>query len=214
MKVDALLLCGYTFEKNTYNKMLSTAPKEWTFHSLNYPEILHHGTNSTVHEAIKKYIKIHQLNKVCLIAHSLGGAFAIDFAFYYPEMVKQIYLLNTIGSNNPATLVQFIQNLILSKRHNFSKHLKNDIKGFINIVSNPLDHFKLLKFARSINLEEKAAKLSIPTTIIWGEKDYLIPLSIGEKLHVLIPNSRFIVLKGMDHDWPVHSPELFWNNIK
>ena len=42
-------------------------------------------------------------------------------------------------------------------------------------------------------------KINIPTLIITGENDQDTPVEFGRKMHSLIPNSKFIILKGAGH---------------
>ncbi len=81
------------------------------------------------------------------------------------------------------------------------------------MIKRPTYHFNLLNYMRKLDLTSTAQNIKSSTIIIWGEKDYMVPLWQGEKLHELIKGSKLIVLKGMDHDWILHSPELFWQNI-
>jgi len=75
-------------------------------------------------------------------------------------------------------------------------------------------HLRLAQFAHNIDIQRQAQELKTPTVIIWGEKDRIVPLWQGQKLHELIPNSKFLILKDMDHDWVIYNPEKFWQNIR
>jgi pimeloyl-ACP methyl ester carboxylesterase len=41
--------------------------------------------------------------------------------------------------------------------------------------------------------------LRMPTLIVWGDSDTVIPLKEGEYLQSLIPNSELVVMKGVNH---------------
>ena len=214
MITHALILCGFSYRKNNYSSLIQTAPHNWKFHEFNYFDVLTSSSNNRFSEGIKKYLNNLHINKVSIIAHSLGGAYAIDFAYHHPEMVKNIYLLNTVGIKHKYLLFKFIQLSIKNKRNNFSKHFIDDIKGLSSILKTPVRHLRLLKYVEGMNLEVKAAKIKANTTLIWGEDDYLLPLSDAKKLNNLIKNSKLITLKNTGHDWPLYSPELFWKNIE
>ncbi len=49
------------------------------------------------------------------------------------------------------------------------------------------------------DLREYAAKIKVPTLLIWGENDTSTPKEDGEKLSGLIVGSRFIVIPGATH---------------
>src|SRR3954451_17061585 len=42
-------------------------------------------------------------------------------------------------------------------------------------------------------------RIDLPTLLIWGEADRLVPPVFGEAYRALIPNSRFVVLHGAGH---------------
>jgi pimeloyl-ACP methyl ester carboxylesterase len=49
----------------------------------------------------------------------------------------------------------------------------------------------------------------MPTLIVWGDKDKIIPLSHGQQAHEAIPNSRLEVMKGVGHFPHVEEPFRF-----
>ncbi len=51
--------------------------------------------------------------------------------------------------------------------------------------------------------------LEVPTLVIHGDADRLVPIEAGELTHKAIPGSRFEVVAGMGHDYP---PQL-WDTI-
>ena len=48
----------------------------------------------------------------------------------------------------------------------------------------------------------------VPTMIIWGDRDQVIPVSHGHIAHELIPGSRLEVVEGAGHFLPIERPEL------
>ncbi len=213
MTEHVLILCGFSYRKNNYNRLIDSAPPGWKFHELNYFKILNASTDNHFSTIIKKYLEDLNIYNVTIIAHSLGGAYAINFAYHYPTMVKNLYLLNTVGIKHKYLLPKFIYLVIKNKKESLIRHIYEDIKGLLNIIKTPLKHLKLLIYVEGINLEEIASKLKVNTVIVWGENDHLLPIRDAKKLRSLIPGSKLIVLKDTGHDWPIHSPELFWKNI-
>ncbi len=59
-------------------------------------------------------------------------------------------------------------------------------------------------------LDFRLHALRKPTLIVWGGKDTLIPLSVGESMHHLIPESSLAVVEGCGHLAPVQcDPVVF-----
>lgn len=46
---------------------------------------------------------------------------------------------------------------------------------------------------------EALKRLQVPTLIVWGEKDYIVPVASGRALAALIPHSRLEVIPGSGH---------------
>jgi pimeloyl-ACP methyl ester carboxylesterase len=79
-------------------------------------------------------------------------------------------------------------------------------KDRLEAVSRPLHaadgHRSVLRTARAwqaCRIEQDANLIDQPTLIVWGERDRVIPIHNGEKLHQEILNSRFIVFKNCGH---------------
>ncbi|MGP4076146.1 alpha/beta fold hydrolase [Halobacillus sp. K22] len=51
-------------------------------------------TSKVLADWLKEYLDKQGIEKALLIGHSLGGGFAISFAYYYPERVTQLFLLD------------------------------------------------------------------------------------------------------------------------
>ena len=48
----------------------------------------------------------------------------------------------------------------------------------------------------------------MPVLIVWGAKDQITPLSQGEKIHRLVPQSQLDVLPNCGHLAPVQCADL------
>ena len=53
------------------------------------------------------------------------------------------------------------------------------------------------------------ARIRVPTLLIWGDKDELVPVTIGYKLAQAIPGARLSVLQNVGHMVAVESPSEF-----
>lgn len=52
------------------------------------------------------------------------------------------------------------------------------------------------------DLRDTMPKLFMPTLLLWGELDTLIPLFDGKEMNRLIPNSKLVVYEGIGHQLP------------
>jgi pimeloyl-ACP methyl ester carboxylesterase len=68
---------------------------------------------------------------------------------------------------------------------------------------------QIAAIARAGSRQDALRSLTVPTLVLHGDQDRLVPLEAGRITHECIPNSRFEVVAGMGHDYP---PQL-WDTI-
>ena len=56
--------------------------------------------------------------------------------------------------------------------------------------------------AKSPSREQALRSLTVPTLVVHGDADRLVPLEFGRKTAEVIPGARFEVVEGMGHDYP------------
>lgn len=212
MSKTLVFFTGLGRTKKSYQKLIDQAPVVWKVYVLSYQQLMSNGDISESTKVILNFLKINDLQRVYIAGHSLGGGLALNFAAKHPEFLEKLFLINSIGiykkENRSQTLSNFLFTHLISR-----VNLLENIQALFRMLVKPNYHFNLSRFVRTINLENEAKRINVPTILIWGEKDLLVPLWKGEKLHALIKNSKLFILKDMDHDWILHSPQAFWQNI-
>ena len=53
----------------------------------------------------------------------------------------------------------------------------------------------------------------MPTLIVWGDNDGVIPVSHGHDAHERIETSQLVILEGVGHFPHVESPEVFTDTL-
>ncbi len=56
---------------------------------------------------------------------------------------------------------------------------------------------------------DKLKKLYLPTLIVWGKNDHLVPLRHGQRAHQLIKNSKLVVFDRCGHIPMMEKPKKF-----
>jgi pimeloyl-ACP methyl ester carboxylesterase len=56
--------------------------------------------------------------------------------------------------------------------------------------------------AKSASREEALRSLAVPTLVVHGDADRLVPPEFGRRTAELIPGARFEIVEGMGHDYP------------
>ncbi len=161
---------------------------------------------------IKKFVNKLNIGKFILIGHSMGGQIAITFALNYPNKIKKLILISPAGiegfnraqSNILANYltVDAIKSLnkkgiefsIKNNFYNWESKFNWLIKERIELKSsNDFNEYaqavtKSIKGMLAQPTSKKLKYLSVPTLIIFGTKDNLIP---NKYFHNLKPADIF-----------------------
>jgi pimeloyl-ACP methyl ester carboxylesterase len=73
---------------------------------------------------------------------------------------------------------------------------------------------KIFRRAVTFDQTERLSSISVPTYIIWGDKDAESSIEVGRKMHELIDGSELKVIKGEGHNMYLSNPVLFYGTIK
>ncbi len=172
-----------------------------------------------------KKILDKEKEKVILIGHSNGGRIALNFANKYPDKIEKLILIDSAGIyHNELTArtkrLFFATLAKIGKKITSSKKLRNllyKITGERD-YKNASAHMRktmvyLMKSDMLLNLE----KINVPTLIIWGENDKILPLRDGIKMQHEIKNSKLEVIKDARHSpqftHPLEVADAIANNL-
>ncbi len=171
---------------------------------------------------------------VILVGASMGGATAIDFTLTYPNCVKQLVLINSVGYSGSFPIGQFLfppfdflamewwRFLKLQALAN-AKAERNRDSAYLDAVlcaTLPLEmpgwYESILTFTKTGGYsltEEQIARIDKPTLILWGELDNFLAKGDGEKFNRAIAHSILHEIKGCGHAPQFEQPELIAGHI-
>jgi pimeloyl-ACP methyl ester carboxylesterase len=167
-----------------------------------------------------------------LLAHSLGGAVAVELAAGVPALVRRLVLVDPVvfpfelPLEGRMVLLPRLGPLLwkqLYRRSELRRHL-------LRVMSTPelLDeravdvywdrlgreggreaaYAMLQQMTRLDPLRERLGALDLPTLVVWGDRDALMPVDTGERLAGLIAGARMAVVEGCGHAVPEERPEV------
>jgi pimeloyl-ACP methyl ester carboxylesterase len=165
-----------------------------------------------------------KIKKSIMAGNSLGGYVAWATAVFHPDRVSKLILVDSSGYHYDPESVPLA--FKLSQNPIASRLLKNVLpkslvaRSVRNVYGNPdlvtdelVNRYYELslregnrsalksRFEQTLPgaLAEKIRQISIPTLLIWGRKDQLIPLKFGEKFNQEIPDSELIIFDDLGH---------------
>ncbi len=178
---------------------------------------------------LKDFMDCVGIEKAIIIGNSMGGGLAWAMAGLFPERVEKLILINAVPpdvlkqvNNESFKALVAIKDIpllpyliIASRNRNSIRWILNDCVYNIKLITPEIikRQYKLSKIKGStwvlystfknardgIRLKDCLKRIYQPTLLIWGDRDRVLPISIGKYLHQVIPNSRLLVIENGAH---------------
>lgn len=238
-----VLIHGFLSSTFSFRKLIPLLEKNFTVIAIDLPPFgkseksirFKHSYVNMADTVIRLLDQLKILNAT-FIGHSMGGQICLYAALQRPEVVRRIVLLSGSGylKRMPKSLIyssyipffhvfvrrqlerQGVEHNLVNVVYNHSLIDQEMIDGY----SEPFfDHRIFRSLTRMIReregdlTSEDLHKIKTPALLIWGEKDKVVPVSIGKRLHKDLSNSTFIALENTGHLVPEERPEEVFQYI-
>ena len=155
------------------------------------------------------------LKQVDLGGWSMGGWIVQRIAYAHPERVRRLLLFDSAGINEMPTWdtrlftpsnaaeVDQLESLLMPHPPRIPGFVAKDI-----LRSSRRNGWIIHRAVASMlyghdTTDDVLPQLKMPVLIVWGSEDRITPLSQGEKMHRLVPQSQLDVIEGCGHLAPV-----------
>ena len=171
------------------------------------------------------------IQKCCLVGHSLGGFIALEFALEHQDMLAALVLVDTSSGQfardpNYAQLRQKLDELARSQGmeaafeydaannpmriERFQKHPEQKEISRRKVLMTSVDGYIYCPrgSARRESVTPRLSEIAVPTLIYCGEED----LAFTEAVQILkggIANSELVTVKGAGHSPQEEAPDAF-----
>lgn len=185
---------------------------------------------------VDKLLTKLSVKKCILGGNSLGGGITWAYSLTHPERVQKMILVDAGGypmtSKSVPIAFQLAKVPILNKlfqyitpRSIIEKSIRNVYVQDGRITDNLINRYYELALREGNRkafidrmkisiISDKYLKiktLTLPTLIIWGNQDGLIPIAVAEQFHNDLPNDTLVVFKDLGHTPMEEDPE---NTVK
>lgn len=198
-----------------------------------------HYSLSLFQRIMKGFMARKRLQRTHLLGYSMGGLISTLFAANYPELVERLVLLAPAGYRSERTPVSTIKRMarvlqhplyplvrdsLFKKRfHSFYHRFTPEMDVLFEealAISERRDYFGWLK-AVSQSLESilrnpgnpSYGKVKIPTLILFGENDCIVPASCARKMARDIPNASVRLYPNCGHSLVVEQRDLVTEDV-
>jgi pimeloyl-ACP methyl ester carboxylesterase len=168
-----------------------------------------------------------------VVGQSFGGFWGLSMAFAQPERLLGLVVVN--GAGGPMTDAEVAELRKRQAARSQQREPTTDAEreaGFDRtiqeIFADPsrvspsfrdtlrwqADHAEPGQFAAVASDWPRLGRepydmLTVPTLVVWGEADSMVPVDRGHRLAQAIPNARFVGLPGVGHTCQIEAPAEF-----
>ena len=147
------------------------------------------------------------LERPALVGHSMGAAIALRVAARRPERLDRLALVAPAGLPTGRSLLGYAVPLATTLRHCTPR--------FVTILATDAlraGPWTLLRATRDVLADDvrgELAAVTVPTLVLVGERDTLIPPAVGDLLRRELPSARLVRLESAGHVPMFDQPDAF-----
>lgn len=171
------------------------------------------------------------IERAHILGASFGGFVAQEFALAYPEMARTLTLCCTSfgGPNHVApsmetlmalastnglnTEERILRNLLPAFSPEFARKQPDEIENVVKLrMANPVIESAFrwqLTAAMGFNAEFRVTEIRIPTLLLTGDADEIVPAQNSRNLAAKIPGAQLSIIEGGSHLFFLERPAEF-----
>jgi pimeloyl-ACP methyl ester carboxylesterase len=166
-----------------------------------------------IHDYVRHYLDVLDLlgvDRMALFGHSMGGYMAATFAIYEASRISRLVLASPVGLRVPEHPTADI--FTIPDEELLGRLSANPAIFDGKVPTPPTPEFlaeryrEMTSTARvlwdrnyDVKLPKWLHRLSMPTLILWGDRDEIIPVEQAQVWAELIPEATTTILAGVGH---------------
>jgi pimeloyl-ACP methyl ester carboxylesterase len=177
------------------------------------PDLLGYGRSPK-----PEFIQSLGLQKTDVGGWSMGGWITLKLALDHPDMVNRVVVYDSAGlylhlnggtqvfhpSDGPS--LQHLANLLEPHVRPLPAFVSRDVLRTLREGQWVVDRSVASMEKGNDLLDTRLSAITEPLLIVWGSDDGLLPLSLGQQMHTLDPQSELDVVEGCGHLAPKFCP--------
>jgi len=210
-----LFLHGGRVRALTFHKLITHLAKEYTVIA---PDIPGYGDSETPKgvwsftnyaDFFDSFLRVLNVDAVTVMGYSMGGGIAFNLAAR-SDLVSQLILIDASGlpllSAKPSHHDMRRLGFYLTHPQYFAtfQTLVTDFSRFASKHRQDWKHMRdIRRHCYNTSYTTALEHVKVPTIILWGKDDWILPVEIAEMFKVKIPQARVCIVRG-NHDWPLY----------
>ncbi|MGI0087626.1 MAG: alpha/beta fold hydrolase [Nitrosotalea sp.] len=177
-------------------------------------------------DSVLDFLETSSLQKAFMVGTSLGGEIVAQCAATRNPLIEKIVMVAPAGTmKTPTPVLDAYTMAALYPNHESVKIAyqmmmgenkeisSQSVENFISNMTRPNSKMvflsTLLGMKNSPAITEKLKLIKVPTLLIWGNKDRMIPVEYSKEFVKSIPSCDFVVMNGCGHTPYEEKPDEF-----
>lgn len=165
-------------------------------------------------EFVKGFLHNLGLTRLYLVGHSIGGGIALHYALRFPHDIKKLVLVSSMCLDKEIALwVRFLSSPVF--RHSLGEVALASLRVVERLVRlsyvplkfvNPLPRARIdlgkhitMRRGQTAAVKDRLHELVMPTLLVWGARDAIVPVSHAYTAAELIPDCRVHIFEECGH---------------
>lgn len=190
------------------------------------PYLPGHGRSHEIDENVKlgdftqalfALVSTLNLTKVSLVGYSFGAAVAVDFTLKYPQRTEKLVIIDglVLKVHLPFSeaVPHIVSDYVADSAEAIRRQLPLKVLTAEELSSDLFEIIHISKVTHRVDFRNKLPLIKVPTLILWGQNDHVLPVSHAYQLHAGIKGSQLKILPG-GHTWKRFQPEELTKTLK
>jgi pimeloyl-ACP methyl ester carboxylesterase len=172
-----------------------------------------------------------RIDRACVVGHGVGGGVAQSLATRFAHRVSRLGLIDSVAfdawptvmgqlARMSAPLARMLPPSVclaalrrsLRRAYTDAARAAHSVDLYAHAFADSEGRDALVAHLRALRSNETRAlgaalqRIAVPTAIVWGENDHVVPIELGHRLRETIPGAILEVIPGAGHFTPEEAP--------
>lgn len=179
-------------------------------------------------DAVAGLLDALEIGRAHVLGHSFGGGLALAVYKRHPHLVRSLILVSAYAGWAGSLPPEEVEERQRRAERNARRPTRDWIDEFLATLFDEATPRHLVEETRRIMLDTRPqgmlpmlnafakadltdilGSVTVPTLLLYGDKDQRSPRHVAESMNSSIPTSRLVVVHGAGHDVHVEAPDAF-----
>ena len=152
------------------------------------------------------------LGRVALVGNSVGCQIIADLAVRHPGRVERAVLQGPTMDPRARAVLRQLGRLLLDAPREPLSLLPIELLDYLSAGTGRA--WRTFRYALEDRIEDKLPRVQMPTLVVRGERDPIVPQRWAEEAARLLPEGRLVVIPGAAHTANYGAPSQFTRVVR